>query len=199
MALDREDLTKYILERQYPGMGYEAGDYSYGCPEVMSWGEGAKVKIGSFCSLAGGTKVLLGGNHRSDWVTTYPFSVLDEPALGIQGHPYTNGDVLIGNDVWIGMSCVIMSGVTIGDGACVAACSVVTKDVPPYSIVGGNPARVIRKRFTDTQIQDLLLIKWWNWPLPTIQRYYKFLLSQDVDMFIETAQQFAVAQPAVDI
>jgi len=193
MALAQISLTRDILASQYPGEGYEAGHYTYGTPEVLSFGEGRKVKIGNFCSIAGGVRIFLGGNHRWDWVTTYPFSAIDESAAGIHGHPYINGDVVIGNDVWLGLSCVIMSGVTIGDGACVAAGSVVTKDVAPYSIVGGNPAHIIRKRFTDVQIEKLLTIKWWDWSIEKIRNYYPTLLSRDIDRFIEASAQVNVA------
>ena len=177
------------MEHFYPGFGYEAGDFSYGIPEILNWGgEGRRIRVGKYCSIADGTRVLLGGNHRTDWVTTFPFSVFEPPAQHIQGHPASNGDVELGNDVWLGQSCTIMSGVTIGHGACIAACAVVTKSVPPYAIVGGNPARLIRYRFSERQIEALLEISWWDWPPELISEFYPFLLSANTDEFIRRAR-----------
>ncbi len=128
---------------------------------------------------------MLGGNHRVDWVTTYPFNVLEASARHIKGHPHTRGDVIIGNDVWIGQSCTIMSGVKIGDGACLAAEALIVKDVPPYSIVGGNPARMIRERFNPDQIERLIRIAWWNWDSDKLKKNFALLLSSNIDAFIE--------------
>lgn len=164
----------------------ERGRGSYGAPEVVSWGEGARLKIGQFCSIANGVTILLGGEHRVDWVTTYPFSFLWPQVAGhIKGHPKTKGDVIIGNDVWIGTGALILSGVTIGDGAVVGAHAVVTKNVPPYAIVGGNPAKIIRYRFDEYTIQKLLAISWWNWPDQKIAVAMEFLLSNDINTFIK--------------
>jgi acetyltransferase-like isoleucine patch superfamily enzyme len=135
---------------------------------IKSWGEGAHLFIGSFCSIAGNLKVYLGGNHRVDWATTYPFGHIYNdifPSGTIRGkdHPSTNGHVIIENDVWIGDNCTIMSGLRIGSGSVIAANSVVVKNVEPYSIVGGNPARLIKKRFDERMIERLLKVSWWDW------------------------------------
>ena len=106
-------------------------------------------------------------------------------AKDISGHPATKGNVIIGNDVWIGYKATIMSGVTIGDGAVIGACSVVTKDVKPYEIVAGNPAKVIRKRFSDEIIIQLLKIAWWNWPIEKIKAEIEFLCNNNIEKFIE--------------
>lgn len=127
----------------------------------------AKLRIGRFCSISENLTVYLGGNHRTDWVTTYPFGKLYTDIFGqhvIEGHPHSKGDVVIGNDVWIGASVTIMSGVTIGDGAVIAAGSHVVSDVEAYAIVGGNPARLIRHRFTENMRQKLVQLKWWELP-----------------------------------
>lgn len=171
-------------------MATEVGKYTYGQNHIRtkSWGEGAKLYIGSFCSIASNITVYLGGNHRTDWVTTYPFGHVHQnifKSFNGVGHPSTNGDVRIGNDVWIGDSSTIMSGITIGDGAVIAANSHVVKDVPPYAIVGGNPARLIRYRFTPEQIEGLLQINWWQWDDAKINSVVPHLCSSNIDAFIE--------------
>lgn len=165
------------------------GAWSYGQPIVHSWGEGARLIIGRYCSIAGDVHVLLGGNHRTDWVTTYPFSEQWHQHAGkITGHPSSNGNVVIGNDVWIGERAMILSGVTIGDGAVVGASALVTKDVPPYAIVGGNPARIIRYRFDPATIKKLLAIRWWFWPEDKIIRALPLMLSSNMSDFIHYAE-----------
>ncbi len=163
----------------------EMGRGSYCPPFVNSWESGAVAKVGNFCSLATGVQIFTGGNHRPDWVTTYPFNVLWPQVAGhITGHPATKGDVIIGNDVWIGTGALILSGVTIGDGAVVGAHSVVSKNIPPYAIAVGNPAVVVKYRFDETTIQNLLQIAWWNWPDNEIEKAMPYLLSTDIGQFI---------------
>ena len=129
---------------------------------------------------------MTGGEHRVDWVTTYPFSAIWPAVAGhIPGHPKTKGNVIIGNDVWIGMNVFILSGVTIGDGAVVGAGALVSKDVPPYAIVGGNPAKIIRYRFDPQTIKKLLSIAWWNWSDDEIIKAMPFLLSNDISSFVK--------------
>lgn len=128
-----------------------------------------KLIIGKFCSIACGTKFLFNSaNHRMNSLSTYPFPLFfEEWGLDRQdvADSWDNkGDIIIGNDVWIGYEAVIMAGVTIGDGAIVGTRAVVTKDVPPYTIVGGVPARPIKKRFSEETIEKLLELQWWNWP-----------------------------------
>jgi acetyltransferase-like isoleucine patch superfamily enzyme len=163
---------------------YDVGEWTYGAPTVLSWGEGAKLQIGKYCSIAGGVTILLGGEHRTDWITTYPFNKLWVEASNISGHPKTRGDVIIANDVWIGRDALIVSGVHIGSGAVIGARSVVTKNVAPYTIVAGNPAKMIRARFTPEQRDALLSIAWWDWPETRIKEAIPVLLSGNVDEFI---------------
>jgi acetyltransferase-like isoleucine patch superfamily enzyme len=166
---------------------YKVGDYTYGRPEILAsdaWP--CTVEIGKFCSIANGVKIVLDQNHRLDWVTTYPFPInADFPeAAEICGHPYANGDVTIGNDVWIGFDAVILSGITIGDGAVIGARSVVSKNVPPYAVVGGSPAKHIKYRFSKDIIAALLAIGWWNWPIEKIRENARFLCSSNISGFI---------------
>ena len=164
------------------------GKYTYGKPNVYSWGEGAKLIIGNFCSIASNVNIYLGGNHRTDWVTTYPFGHINKQVFnnfnGV-GHPSTKGNVIIGNDVWIGGNVTIMSGVTIGDGAVIANNSHVVKNIEPYSLIGGNPAKFIKYRFTQEQIKKLLEIKWWYWDDNKINKYTP-LLCNNIDEFIKS-------------
>lgn len=173
------------LQEQLPQ--YKIGRGTYGQLRVRQANAGATLAVGSFCSIADGVVVLLGGEHRPDWVTTYPFNVLNEKASHIKGHPKSKGDVIIGNDVWIGREALILSGVTIGDGAVVAARAVVTKNVPPYGIVGGNPARLIRHRFDNDTVERLLEIKWWDWPDSKIEAHFPELLSDNIERFLSAA------------
>jgi len=150
------------------------GDFTYGhnLIQVMSWGEGSELVIGKFCSIAENVRVFLGGNHNSQWVSTYPFGWINQETFGdfkLPGHPSTNGDVRIGNDVWIGYGATLMSGVTIGSGAIIAANSHVVSDVPDYEIWGGNPAQLIRNRFTPEVTQKLLEIRWWDYPVEKVK------------------------------
>ncbi len=168
----------------------EVGKWSYGTPLIKSWGEGTNLTIGKFCSIAADVTVLLGGNHRTDWISTFPFTVLwPEVAGHIEGHPATKGDVVIGNDVWVGRGATILSGVHVGDGAVIGAKSVVSKDVPPYAIVCGNPARIKKYRFDEETIQKLVAISWWNWPDEEIEKVVELLMSQDIGAFIEYCEQ----------
>ena len=165
------------------------GKHTYGNPNIFSYGEGTKVVIGNFCSIAGNCNIFIGSNHRTGWVTTYPFGHINQHIFNKfngKGHPATKGDVIIGNDVWIGANVTIMSGVTIGDGAVIANNSHVIKNVEPYSIVGGNPAKFIKYRFTSEQIEKLLQIKWWFWDDTKINSFSPLLCSDNIDDFIKS-------------
>lgn len=174
-----------IYTRDLLGGRYRIGDHTYGKPRVISWGEGTSLTIGKYCSIGTNVIIFLGSEHRIDWVSTYPFPFLWAEAKSIPGHPSTKGDVVIGNDVWIGFGATILSGVTIGDGAAIGACSVVARDIPPYAIAAGNPAQVIRYRFDEETIQKLLQIKWWNWPDEKVRENIHLICSDSINTFIK--------------
>lgn len=145
---------------------------------------GDRLVIGKFCMIASGaTFIMNGGNHLTDAVTAYPFAIFGGDWSGaMEGRHYpVKGDTVIGNDVWIGHQATIMPGVRIGDGAIIAANATVTRDVEPYAIVGGNPATIIRKRFSDEDIEDLLELRWWDWEMDKITRNVRLLTSMDLD------------------
>lgn len=150
---------------------------------------GDTLRIGKFCSIACGAKFLFASaNHTQTSVSTYPFPIFFEEwdlDIGDVTSAWDHkGDIVIGNDVWIGYEAVVMAGVTIGNGAIIGARAVVTKDVPPYTIVGGVPAREIRRRFSDDVIARLLELKWWDWPAERIQRNIKNIQSGRLNLLL---------------
>lgn len=145
---------------------------------------GDKLIIGKFCQIATGVRfVMNGANHALTGFSTFPFSVFGEEWGDVPLIPGYKGDTVVGNDVWIGYSATIMPGIKIGDGAIIASNSTVTKDVDPYCIVGGNPAKLIRRRFDDDTIKNLIELQWWDWAVDTITRYAKKIASGDSSIF----------------
>lgn len=163
------------------------GAHSYGIPDFETFDhDETRVMIGSFTSIAGGVRFILGGNHPVDRVTTFPLRIkLGLPGAGEDGYPYSSGDIEVGSDVWIATGVTVLSGVHIGHGAVVAAGSLVSRDVPPFSIVAGSPAKPIRQRFTDNVIATLLEIAWWDWPLEKVVEATPLLSANDVTAFLE--------------
>lgn len=150
---------------------------------------GDTLRIGKFCSIACGAKFLFASaNHTQTSVSTYPFPIFFEEwdlDIGDVTSAWDHkGDIVVGNDVWIGYEAVVMAGVTIGDGAIIGARAVVTKDVLPYTIVGGVPAKEIRRRFSDDVIARLLELKWWDWPAERIQRNIKNIQAGRLDLLL---------------
>lgn len=145
---------------------------------------GDKLIIGKFCMIASDVKFIMnGGNHLTDSISAYPFAIFGgDWKDAMQGKSYpTKGDTVIGNDVWIGHNATIMPGVTIGDGAVIATNATVTKDVEPYTIVGGNPAQIIKNRFSKEIIDLLLELQWWYWDIEKISRNVQILTSPDFE------------------
>lgn len=162
------------------------GHMSYGNPTILGYLAQAKVVIGKYCSIAEEVTIIPGGDHRVDWVTTYPLRVkFNLEGANQDGHPSTKGDVIVGNDVWIAGGAKILSGVTIGDGAVIGANALVSKDVEPYSIVGGNPAKHIKYRFDEETISKLLEIKWWDWEDEKVKENVHLLCNGDIQKFLE--------------
>ena len=181
---------RLLLPHRNAGSNATIGEFSYGTPDIKHWGEDSTLTIGKFCSIAEQVTILVGGEHRTEWLTTYPFNSLVPEYASHRGHPKTKGDVVIGNDVWIGLGATILSGVRIGDGAVIGARSLVSRNVPPYAIVAGNPAKVIRQRFSDAVIARLLEIKWWDWPTGRIEEVIPLLLSSDIKGLFEFYERF---------
>jgi acetyltransferase-like isoleucine patch superfamily enzyme len=168
------------------------GPWSYGHPRILAFRHGCeRLIVGRYSALAG--TWVLGGNHGPKRITTYPLRI----HFGMDGDydewSVATGDTIVGSDVWTCENCLILPGVTIGDGAVVAAGAVVSKDVPPYAIVGGNPASVLRYRFDEAQREALLDIRWWDWPEERIRAAVPLMESEDADAFIAYARGEQVA------
>ena len=158
---------------------------------------GDKLKIGKFCSIACGAKFLFtSGNHSLRSLSTYTFPIFFEEwgldAKDICSAWDNKGDIVIGNDVWIGYEALILSGVTVGDGAIIGSRAVVTKDVPPYTIVGGVPAKSIRRRFDGAVIERLEKLRWWDWDIETIRRSIPAIQSGDIAVLERMAERRSI-------
>jgi probable biosynthetic protein (TIGR04098 family) len=186
----RRRLAFYIAKH-----GFEIGDYSLGQAEVRLY-NASRLIVGKYCSFAAGTTFILGGNHPTDVVAT---SYLDRTGRGPAEHPYTRGDIVIGSDVWIASNAIVLSGVTIGDGAVVGAGSVVLENVPPYAIVFGSPARIVRKRFSDDIIAALLEVRWWDLERQQIDALRPLLHSRDPVKLVDEVRKIKGLPPSADI
>ncbi|GLZ31249.1 acetyltransferase [Lentzea sp. NBRC 105346] len=147
--------------------------YNYGAENLI---------IGRYCAIAAETRFIMSGaNHSTKGVSTFPFTIFGgewaERTLDIALDIPSRGDTVVGNDVWIGYRAIIMPGVHIGDGAIIATGAVVTSDVPPYTVVGGNPAKVVKQRYSDEDIERLLRVKWWDWPVEKVTRHLRVLMA----------------------
>jgi acetyltransferase-like isoleucine patch superfamily enzyme len=173
-------------EVEDPGEWLEMGRYSYETPRLLYFGANSTpVTIGRYSSVHHTVEIFLGGLHRPEFVSTYGFRIkFGLPGANDDGQPWSKGPVAIGNDTWVGWRVLVMTGLTIGDGAVVAAGAVVTKDVAPYTIVGGNPARLIKPRFDQAHIDGLLRIRWWDWSDDKVVAHVDQLSSVDVNTFV---------------
>lgn len=179
--------TRLHLDKLVRRHGATIGPYSYGRPKIRFANWGAKLTIGSYCSIADQVEIMLGGNHRADWASTYPFSAFreqwPEAPAGLD-HQGPTADVVIGHDVWIGSGALILPGVTIGSGAIIAARAVVSRNVPAYAVVAGVPARVMRQRFDDATITALLDCAWWDLPRDAVAALIPLIQSPDTAALI---------------
>lgn len=175
------------FRNRYPN--YMLGIGTYGMPQVHDDEEGTTLRIGAFCSISSEVQIFLGKNHRTDWVSSYPFPAFFEEASHIREFGVSRGDVAIGNDVWLCANCMVLSGVTIGHGAVVGAGAVVTRNVEPYSVVAGNPAKHVRWRFDEPTRRALLEAAWWDWPLAELRGIMPLLCSDQIQDLLEYAQQ----------
>lgn len=186
----------YVLKDRITNKNMTVGDYTYYsgyyhqqhfedyCVRYLSpdRDDVDRLVIGRYCSIGSGAVFIMCGNqgHRADWVTTYPFYFTPDLYKGAENGYLAKGDTVVGNDVWIGTEAMIMPGITIGDGAVIASRAVVTRDVPPYAVVGGNPAKLIRMRFSEEEIALLLETKWWEKDIETVKRLIPLLTSNKI-------------------
>ena len=174
-----------------------AGEFSYGKPLIIGtsgrYGPDVKVSIGKFCSIADGSCFMLRVNHPIDSASTYPIEriLLNSPTIPFV---WSRGPISIGHDVWIGYKATILGGVTLGHGSVVAAHAVVTRDVPPYAVVAGNPAHIVKYRFTDEIISMMLDIEWWDWPISLIREKSTLISQGQIQKFLQFAKTISNVQ-----
>nr|WP_314258248.1 type B chloramphenicol O-acetyltransferase [uncultured Devosia sp.] len=187
IPLDRQVTNPNILVGRYSYYsGYYHGHSFDDCARYLMTEPGVdRLIIGSFCSIGSGAAFIMAGNqgHRNDWISTFPFAYYpDSPEFaGAMDAYQSSGDTVIGSDVWIGSEAIIMPGVQIGHGAVIGTRALVTRDVEPYAIVGGNPAKLIRKRFDEISIGKLLEMAWWDWQQERLTQAMELMTSADVD------------------
>ena len=193
-----------FLKNMIEDPSIEIGDYTYAHMEHLegervvrslvpySFGN-KRLVIGKFCSIGFGAQFISPySNHQMHSFTTYPFWHIfsqKETMMPWLVDAESKGDTIVGNDVWFGRECMILPGIKIGDGAVIAAGAVVVQDVPPYAVVGGNPAKIIKYRFSEEIIEELLKIEWWNWDLDQIAKYHTFLMGNDIEQLRSVSLQ----------
>ncbi len=189
--------VSHLLASQISKHGWNVGDHSYGNPRIIEPHLG-QLTIGKYCSM--NDFVIILGNHAIDRASSYPFAELARYWPGAQVAEnladHVSKDVVIGNDVWIGNGVLVLPGTVIGDGAVIGAHAVARGNIPPYSIVVGNPGRVVRRRFDQHRIDRLLALSWWNWPDHKVDRFIPYLLDKDVDRFLELAAAAELHAPS---
>ncbi len=199
ITLDRQVTNPNIVVGRYSYYsGYYHGHSFDECARFIVPDEGAdRLIIGSFCSIGSGAAFIMAGNqgHRSDWISTFPFYWMPEVAAfeGATNGYLPAGDTVIGSDVWIGSEAIIMPGISIGHGAVIGTRALVTKDVAPYTIVGGNPATVIRTRFDQADVARLLELQWWNWTDEQLRQAMPLLTDSSVSELYD--HWFGVVRP----
>lgn len=178
---ERGSLTKYHLKDSR----IKVGNMTYGVPQITEYSGDWKLEIGNYCCISNDVEFIFGGQHNYQHVSQYAFIPQVQklfPTFTYRDRPCKS--LLIGNDVWIGKNVTVLGGVEIGDGAVIGANSVVRRDVPPYAIVIGNPAQIVKFRFKTDQIEALERIRWWNWDFERIKKNISLIMSPDIDKFI---------------
>ena len=175
----------YQTKDLIPEYSNHIGKYTYGLPQIFRLEKTSGIEIGKFCSIANNVKIFLDGEHDTKNISTYPFGYFKGFTTKKRHITKSKGKVVIGNDVWIGYGVTILSGVHIGDGSVIGANALVNKDIDPYTIAAGIPAKVIKKRFDEKTINSLLKLKWWNWSDKKIQKNIKYLTDKDYNKFIK--------------
>jgi acetyltransferase-like isoleucine patch superfamily enzyme len=178
-----------------PGVTVGRHTYGYENDTFIIYTEGARIEVGAFCSIAPQVKVHGGGEHVTDRASTFPLNaMLFDPQKRNRPDDIDTGPTVLGSDVWIGMGATVLAGVTVGDGAVIGARAVVTKDVPSYAIVAGNPAAVVRYRFEDDVRKRLAAVRWWDWSDADIRARREWFMA-DIDTFLREAERLAPARP----
>ena len=179
--------SKIYEDKPYVLSNIEVGDFSFCWGRFLIYPNpnSSKVIIKKFCSIADSVTFILNGNHHTDYATQYSRFYKLRFVNKFHDIVIKKGNIIVGNDVWIGYGATILEGVELGDGSVVAASSVITKNVPPYAIVAGNPAKVIRYRFSDKNIDNLLEMQWWDWTDNMLVKCMPHLLSSNIDMLYE--------------
>lgn len=177
------------FKQRYPS--YTIGEASYGLPIVHDNHERSTLQIGAYCSIASNVQIFLGGQHKTNWVSNYPFPFFFEMDAEYREEYVaggSRGNVIIGSDVWLCANCIILSGVTIGHGAVIANGAVISRDVPPYAVMAGNPAKQIKWRFDEPTRNSLLEAAWWHWPKDEIKHVLDKICSTDLTDFLNYAK-----------
>lgn len=188
---DKQKLPRFHRHQEkfrqlYPQ--FQIGTCSYGAPRVRHWDKTSTLKIGAYCSIAKNVQIFLGGYHRIDWITSYPFPDFFPEKRYIKDYYTSRGDVVIGSDVWLCENCTILSGVKIGHGAVIASGAVVSRDVAPYAVMAGNPAQQVRWRFDEETRAALLETAWWDWQHEEILQIVDKLCSENISEFLAYAR-----------
>jgi len=190
MSKDREIQKRLALHAQkLPSQAkLLMGEGSYGSPALR--GRLSTVRIGKYCSIADNVTFDAGENHNTGNISTYPFNILFPAECGhIKTHPVTKGDITVGHDVWIAAGAYILGGVVVGHGAVIGGRAVVSRNVEPYAVAVGNPARTVGYRFSPEDIEKLLMLKWWDWPRAKILKHVELLMSGNVDALIRASRK----------
>lgn len=174
---------QYLFEKRKKHYVVRWGEKSYGAPKILCFDGISKLSVGNYVSIANDVVILLGSNHKLNCITTYPYSGIDSNKTPQETNE--KGDVFIGNDVWIGYRVTIVGGVKIGDGAIIGAGAVVVDNIPPYSVAVGVPAKVVKYRFGEKEIEELLKIKWWDLGFSKIKNMGDDLYGNDINNFIQ--------------